>query len=221
MWTCKRTVIAGRTDGDNDWTVYRDRQPVGRVYVTHISDPVLKPAGLSLLELLGLRAELLISGVFGYLGRIFAYALQFVLLCVGIRMGPTWIGRKPMGKELFKQMTITAAMLGLAGCGATVSNTDKPSGVYLAGAPSVAGDFNVRLVEAAPVSGGKPVSGVSCKNKIWDPAPSNEVAISVMRREAAKAGFDSVYLQEVAPAADALLMNCWAAIEARGLAFDQ
>lgn len=42
MWTRKRTVIAGRTDGDNDWMVYRDRQPVGRVYATQISDPTLR-----------------------------------------------------------------------------------------------------------------------------------------------------------------------------------
>ncbi len=42
MWTRRRTVVAGRTDGDNDWTVYKDRQPVGRVYATHISDPALR-----------------------------------------------------------------------------------------------------------------------------------------------------------------------------------
>lgn len=38
MWTRKRTVIAGRTDGYNDWTVYRDRQRVARVYATMLPD---------------------------------------------------------------------------------------------------------------------------------------------------------------------------------------
>lgn len=118
-------------------------------------------------------------------------------------------------------MIFAGALLGLASCGATVSNTDKPTGAYLSGAPEVAGDFNVQLAEVAPASGGQAVSGVSCKNKIWDPTPSNEAAIAVLRREAAKAGFDTVYVQEVAPASDALLMNCWSAIRASGLAFDR
>lgn len=42
MWTRKRTVIAGRTDGDEDWLIFRDRRQVGRVYATHISDPALR-----------------------------------------------------------------------------------------------------------------------------------------------------------------------------------
>ena len=41
MFTRRRTVIAGRTDGDNDWMVYRSGEPVGRVYGTHISNPEL------------------------------------------------------------------------------------------------------------------------------------------------------------------------------------
>lgn len=38
----QRTVVAGRTDGDNDWTVYKDGHQVARVYATHISDPALR-----------------------------------------------------------------------------------------------------------------------------------------------------------------------------------
>ena len=41
MWTRKRTVIAGGTNGDNDWMVYEDRQPVGRVHRSHLPDPSL------------------------------------------------------------------------------------------------------------------------------------------------------------------------------------
>ncbi|NDW32949.1 hypothetical protein [Salipiger sp. PrR007] len=42
MWTRKRTIIAGRTDGDNDWLVLKDGQTIGRVYATHISNPTLR-----------------------------------------------------------------------------------------------------------------------------------------------------------------------------------
>ena len=40
MWTRKKTIIAGMALID-DWTVCKDRQPVGLVYLTHISDSVL------------------------------------------------------------------------------------------------------------------------------------------------------------------------------------
>ena len=38
MWTRRRTVVAGRTDGDNDWTVYKDGHQVARVYATMLPD---------------------------------------------------------------------------------------------------------------------------------------------------------------------------------------
>ncbi|MBR9837013.1 MAG: hypothetical protein GYB50_03860 [Rhodobacteraceae bacterium] len=82
------------------------------------------------------------------------------------------------------------------------------------------GSSGVAIATSAPAAGGQAVSGVSCKNKIWEPEPTREVAISVLQREAAKAGYDSVYVTEVGPAANALGMNCWAAIEAKGIAFD-
>lgn len=34
-------MLAGRTDGDSDWTVYKDRQPVRRVNTSHLPDPAL------------------------------------------------------------------------------------------------------------------------------------------------------------------------------------
>lgn len=38
MWTRKRTVIAGRTDGDKDWEVLKDGRQVGRIYATMLPD---------------------------------------------------------------------------------------------------------------------------------------------------------------------------------------
>ncbi|GGG77418.1 hypothetical protein GCM10011415_27900 [Salipiger pallidus] len=39
MWTRKRTIIAGKDDGDLDWIVLYQGEVVGRVYATKISDP--------------------------------------------------------------------------------------------------------------------------------------------------------------------------------------
>ncbi|CUH63093.1 hypothetical protein TG4357_00475 [Thalassovita gelatinovora] len=108
----------------------------------------------------------------------------------------------------------------VAACGSLVENTDKPSGIYVAGAESISGDFGVTLATKAPASGVH-VEGVSCKNKIWDSAPTNEAALSVLRRETAKAGYNTVYVTSVEPAEDALLMNCWTAIRATGTAFNR
>lgn len=112
------------------------------------------------------------------------------------------------------------AFLSTVSCGPFVTNTDKPTGVYIAGAKKVSGEFGVQLADAPPGTGGEQVSGVSCKNKIWDPSPSKEAAIAVMRREAAEAGFNRVYVRSVQPAGNAILMNCWSAIEAKGIAFN-
>lgn len=108
----------------------------------------------------------------------------------------------------------------VAACGPLVDNTDRPSGLYLGGGGPASGDFGVAMVDQAPASGTQ-VEGISCRNKIWEPAPTNESAIAVMRREAASAGFNSVHLTSVGPASNALMMNCWSAIRATGTAFNR
>lgn len=116
-----------------------------------------------------------------------------------------------------------AAVLALAvvsACGPLVENTDRPTGITLGGGAPIAGDGGVSLVEAAPANGVE-VEGISCRNKLWDPAPTNQSAIDTMRREAAAAGYNAVHLVSVGPAGNALLMNCWSAIRATGLAFNQ
>lgn len=113
------------------------------------------------------------------------------------------------------------ALLFLVGCGSTVSNTDKPTGIYIAGATEVSGDFGVNVVDQPPRSGGYEVSGVSCKNKIWEPSPTNEAAIAVLKRETRNAGHNRVYIASVQPDPTALAKNCWAAIIAEGIAFTE
>lgn len=110
--------------------------------------------------------------------------------------------------------------LALAACGPLVSNTDKPTGPYLAGAAQVTGNFNVSVSENAPRNGGATLTGVSCKNKLWEPAPTNEAAIAVLKREASNAGYDTVFIESVRPDPNALMKNCWSAIIATGQAFN-
>ena len=114
----------------------------------------------------------------------------------------------------------TASVLAfLVGCGSTVTNTDKPTGIYIAGATDVTGDFGVNVVEQPPRKNGYNVSGISCKNKLWEPSPTNEAAIAVLKRETQNSGHNSVYIISVQPDPAALAKNCWAAIIAKGIAF--
>jgi len=119
-----------------------------------------------------------------------------------------------------KFVVILSSLTILTACGSTVSNTDKPTGVYVGGATSVSGDYGIKVASKAPASGGKQVSGISCKNKFWEPAPDDATAISVLKREAKNSGFNSVFITSVEADPNALLKNCWSAIIAKGIAFN-
>ena len=121
----------------------------------------------------------------------------------------------------FTSAAIVLSAYFLSGCGATVSNTDKPIGLYISGAETVPDDFSVAVVSTLPSSGGKQISGISCKNKVWDPTPTNDAAITVLKREVMHAGFNSVVISSVGPDPAALMKNCWSAIIATGTAFNK
>ena len=103
-----------------------------------------------------------------------------------------------------------------------VSNTDKPQGVYLFGADEVQPISSVELVETSPANSGQEVEGVSCKNKIWERAPSREAAIEVAKREAAKAGYSKLRITSVTDGGYSvdLRRNCWSIVIAKGIAFN-
>ena len=65
--------------------------------------------------------------------------------------------------------TVVLAVCLVSGCGATAPNTDKPTGLYIASSHKVSDEYNVDVASKLPSSGGKQLSGVSCKNKVWDP----------------------------------------------------
>ena len=118
-------------------------------------------------------------------------------------------------------IVLTMALGALTACGSLAPNTDKPSGVYIGGATQITGDFGVATLDDRPQSGGFEVSGVSCKNKIWEAPPTRDRAISVLKREVRNAGYNSVQFRSVEPDPNALVKNCWSAIIAYGEAFNQ
>jgi len=111
----------------------------------------------------------------------------------------------------------------LAGCGTKAQNADVPQGVYLGGRPAIADTADVQIVETGPSvqDGGRRVGGTSCKNKVWDPAPSRDNAIALMKKQAQSLGFNAIHSVEVRNEAAAVMLNCWSAIVASGIAFKQ
>lgn len=123
----------------------------------------------------------------------------------------------------FRNITALCAGVLLVGCGSLAQNADVPQGVYVGGRPTIADTPNVRIVDSGPSvqQGGRKVGGTSCKNKVWDPAPSKDNAIALMKSQAAKLGFNAVHTVETHDMAAAVMLNCWSAIVASGIAFHQ
>ncbi len=110
----------------------------------------------------------------------------------------------------------------LSGCGTPPGvNSDVPNVAY-AGltrpVPAVQDDIEI-IASATDTS--VPVSGVSCKNKLWDPAPSKENAMQLMKNDAKEKGFNAVHSVTVNSVAGAVVINCWQAIEAKGFAVNK
>lgn len=112
----------------------------------------------------------------------------------------------------------------LSGCGSTAMNSDV--GLVhtgLAGRPAIADPIGVTIVETGPALSDEKqrVMGTSCKNKLWDPSPSRENALALMKQQAAERGYNAVHSVTVFPDATALAKNCWSALVASGIAFRQ
>lgn len=119
-------------------------------------------------------------------------------------------------------MSLIAAAL-LQACGTAAPNADVNQGFTgLSGRTDVVADnAPVTVVTTGPSvqEGGRRVFGTSCKNKAWDPAPSEANALALMKQQAASLGYDAVHSVEVRNDSSAILKNCWAAIVAGGIAF--
>ena len=54
----------------------------------------------------------------------------------------------------------------------------------------------------------------------WDPIPTNDAAIAKLLEKAQARGFNTVHSVKVGADVRSLAMNCWAAISATGVAFN-
>lgn len=115
-------------------------------------------------------------------------------------------------------------LLILSGCGSVAPNTDV--GLVhtgLAGRPVIEDPTGVAIVESGPALSDEKqrVIGTSCKNKLWDPEPSRDNALALMKRQAAERGYNAVHSVKVFSDPTAIAKNCWSALIASGIAFDQ
>lgn len=108
----------------------------------------------------------------------------------------------------------------LSGCGTIAENSDVGV-VHVAGRQTVATQSNVEITATGPAatSSQQNVVGTSCMNKLWDPPPSQDNAINLMKKQAAERGFNAIHSLKIAKDSTAVFKNCWSIIEARGVAY--
>lgn len=111
-------------------------------------------------------------------------------------------------------------VLTLSGCGTVSENSDV--GLLHVAGRSVIGDVSaVEITAAGPALTNEKqrVIGSSCMNKMWDPPPSRDNAINLMKRQAAERGYNAVHSVTVLNDPAALVKNCWSALIASGIAY--
>lgn len=118
-----------------------------------------------------------------------------------------------------RNAVLIAASLALTGCGTVAKNADVGL-VSVGKAPleQSASDTAVSVSKEAPPAGAATadVTGYSCKNKLWDPAPTEENAIAMMKRDAMKRGAAVIYSVSVKKDPASAIVNCWSGIRATG-----
>lgn len=127
-----------------------------------------------------------------------------------------------MTKQPSLSLTLASLTVFLAACGTTAQNSDVGQGVAL-GQKSVPAVIDVQITETGPASDNwrAAVAGVSCKNKLWDPDPTEENALNLMKKQAKERGFNAIHSVTVQQESGrALVMNCWSAIRAKGVAYN-
>lgn len=125
------------------------------------------------------------------------------------------------------KLSITMAAAGVAattlvGCGTVAKNSDVGL-VHTGLGPAVviAENSAVQITDTGPPisSQTRRVSGYSCKNKLWDPAPSKENATNLMKAEASRLGFNAIHSVKVGSDPLSVAKNCWSGISATGIAY--
>lgn len=123
-------------------------------------------------------------------------------------------------KKLICGAAMAVAAVSLSGCG-TVSPNSDVGVVHIAGRQTVAEVTTVATTETGPEATDKNqnVVGTSCRNKVWDPEPSRDNAINLLKQQAASRGYNAVHSLQVQPDDAAILKNCWSSLVATGVAY--
>ena len=108
-------------------------------------------------------------------------------------------------------------MLVLSGCGSLAPNTNASAPINIVGT-TTQDVGSVAIVDAAP-SSAIAISGIDCRNKMWDPVPTAPRAIDALRAQAMQLGKSNVAVRAIEPHPAPISINCWSALVARGLAF--
>lgn len=117
---------------------------------------------------------------------------------------------------------ILLGAMGLTGCGTVAPNSDV--GLVHTGFEGkvvVPDRSDVAITDTGPILSDEKqrVMGTSCKNKLWDPDPSRENALALMKRQAAERGYNAVHSVKVFSDPTAVAKNCWSALVASGIAY--
>ncbi|MGG7519659.1 hypothetical protein ACQ3G6_17425 [Allorhizobium undicola] len=129
--------------------------------------------------------------------------------------------KRTSGKWQRVSLVLVIAM-GVSGCGSIAQNNDVgPVRTGLGGRASVADVSGVEVTQTGPalVKEDQRVIGTSCRNKMWDPEPSRENALNLMKQQAKARGYNAVHSVQVYNDPAALVKNCWSALIATGIAY--
>lgn len=114
-----------------------------------------------------------------------------------------------------------ASVLALSGCGSAAQNSDVGHFHVGLGVDPVKEVTSVETTTDAVdgATSSAEVTGYSCKNKIWDPSPSRENAINLMKAQAESMGYSKIHSVKVFDDPFSPINNCWSGIKATGVAY--
>lgn len=115
------------------------------------------------------------------------------------------------------RLGLLAIPVALSACGSYAPNSNASSPINVVGS-SATDTTGVAVANSAPATAIE-LSGIDCRNKLWNPTPTSERAIDVLKGQVKKAGLTKVKVTSVDAIKSPLGLNCWSAMEARGLAY--
>ena len=115
---------------------------------------------------------------------------------------------------------MTLSVIMLAGCIGPNSNLGIAD-VGSMPAPIVRQAWAVQVTETSPKGATMlgPIDGTSCKNKAWDPLPTEAKALEQLQIKAVALGASGVSGVQYANGEFSMATNCWASITASAMAY--